>query len=283
MKIVKANRSKSFVRLGLSGPAGCGKTYSSLLIAKGLVGSLSNVVLIDSENGSGHLYAHLGTYNVIALDNSFSPSKYIKAIKLAIDNGATCIIIDSLSHAWESVVNLHHQMSGNSFKNWGIVKSQFNELIQEILSSNVHIIATFRTKSDYIITTADGGKMLPKKVGLKSITSDGTDYEFTLLFDLDLDHNANVSKDRTELFKGKRNFKLDELTGRSLLLWCNSDHLEDTRNQIRASNTIVKLTELYQANKEMYPLLKDDFDKQRAKINQTIIKQTKISENGIHR
>ena len=50
----KAERKKAKLRLGIVGPAGSGKTYSSLLIAAGLGG---RIALIDTENGSGDLYA----------------------------------------------------------------------------------------------------------------------------------------------------------------------------------------------------------------------------------
>ena len=48
------------MRLALQGASGSGKTYSSLLIAYGMTGDWSKVAVIDSENGSADLYAHLG-------------------------------------------------------------------------------------------------------------------------------------------------------------------------------------------------------------------------------
>ena len=55
LQLKKAERKKAKIRLGLSGPSGFGKTYSGLLIAKGLVGDWSKIALIDTENGSGEL------------------------------------------------------------------------------------------------------------------------------------------------------------------------------------------------------------------------------------
>ena len=61
----KAERRKSKMRLGLAGPAGSGKTYSSLLIAFGILAEngkngKAKIAMIDTERGSGELYAHLG-------------------------------------------------------------------------------------------------------------------------------------------------------------------------------------------------------------------------------
>ena len=54
IEIRKAERVKSKLRLGLAGPSGSGKTMSALKVAKGIGG---RVCLIDTERGSGDLYA----------------------------------------------------------------------------------------------------------------------------------------------------------------------------------------------------------------------------------
>ncbi len=57
----KATRKKAKARVGIVGPAGSGKTFSSLQIAFGMGGK---VAVIDTEHGSADLYAHLGDYDV---------------------------------------------------------------------------------------------------------------------------------------------------------------------------------------------------------------------------
>ncbi len=44
--------------------------------------------------------------------------------------------------------------------------------------------------------------MVPEKVGMKSVQRDGLEYEFTLVFDLDMKNHSLASKDRTGLFYG---------------------------------------------------------------------------------
>jgi len=68
----KAQRKNARVRVGISGPAGGGKTFSSLLIAYGISKDWGKVCLIDTENFSGDLYANynqngleIGEYNII--------------------------------------------------------------------------------------------------------------------------------------------------------------------------------------------------------------------------
>ena len=85
--IRKAERRKAKLRVGVSGPSGSGKTYSSLLLARGLTTTWEKVLLIDTENGSGDLYANLGAYNLITLTAPFSPERYIEAIHAAEEAG----------------------------------------------------------------------------------------------------------------------------------------------------------------------------------------------------
>ncbi len=71
--IRKAERKQAKIRLALQGPSGSGKTYSSLLIAKGLVEDWSKIVIIDTENFSADLYAHLGSFNVLSITPPLFP------------------------------------------------------------------------------------------------------------------------------------------------------------------------------------------------------------------
>ena len=45
----KAKRQQVKLRLNLSAPSGAGKTYSALLLAKGLVGSWDKIAVIDTK------------------------------------------------------------------------------------------------------------------------------------------------------------------------------------------------------------------------------------------
>lgn len=76
-----AERKKAKLRIGLSGPSGSGKSIGALRIARGLASEWSKIAVIDSENGSGDLYSHLGAYNVLTIESPFSPEKYIEAIQ----------------------------------------------------------------------------------------------------------------------------------------------------------------------------------------------------------
>lgn len=226
MQIRKAERKKAKLRLGISAPSGAGKTYSSLLIAHGITGDWSKVGLIDTENGSGDLYAHLGDYSVIPIEAPYTPDKYIQAIKLFEDNGFEVILIDSLSHAWAGeggILDIQSaaaaaSKSGNSYTAWREVTPKHNALVNAILQSKCHIIATMRAKTEYVQEKDGNGKTTIRKVGLAPIQRDGMEYEFTVMMDVSIEHMASTTKDRTGLFDGTY-FKPGEDTGKKLLEW----------------------------------------------------------------
>ena len=226
MEIRKAERRKAKLRLGITGPAGSGKTYGALQIAFGLGGK---IVLIDTENGSGDLYANLGEYDVCPFEAPYTVQKYIEAIKTCERYGYDVIIIDSLSHAWAGeggLLEMHTKLaesskSGNSYTAWGKITPLHNQLIDTMLRSKSHIIATMRRKTEYVMVENERGRSEPRKVGLAPVQRDGMEYEFGTVFDLSMNHMATVSKDRTQLFDGEV-FALSQDTGEKLREWLNT-------------------------------------------------------------
>jgi hypothetical protein len=222
-RIRPAQRFERPLKLGLSGISGSGKTYSSLLLAHGLVGDWSKICLIDTENRSADLYANLGKYSVLPLED-FSPQGYIGAINEVEACGFKVCIVDSLSHEWINALELVDKVastsgSKNSFNAWGKVTPIHDAFVQTWLKSPMHIIATMRQKDDYVIEQNDKGKAAPRKVGLKSIQRDGLGFEFDLWFMIHDNHLCTVEKDRTQLFDSKPPFIISEKTGKDLLEW----------------------------------------------------------------
>jgi hypothetical protein len=257
MKLRKSNRSQAKIRIALQGSAGSGKTYSSLLLAYGLCQDWSKIAVIDTENQSADLYSHLGQYNVLTLTPPFNPERYIEAIHTCEASGMEVIIIDSLSHEWEGeggILDIHGNMAGNSFTNWAKITPRHNSLVQKILHSNAHIIVTVRSKQDYVITEKNG-KQVPEKVGLKAVQRDGLEYDFSIVFELDINHQAVCSKDRTQLFKQKILFMIDDSTGKRIREWCEGDlpnfiATETSDGFLAKIKATLNLEELYQLYRE---------------------------------
>lgn len=217
----KAERHKGYLKNAITGPSGSGKTYSALLLASGMG---QKIALIDTENGSASLYSDRFQFDTMTIDPPYTIEKFKFAVQAAQDAKYDVLVIDSISHAWAGDGGLLAKKEsldargGNSYTNWSSITKEQELFKSTILNAKVHIICTMRSKQDYILETDHKGKSSPKKVGLAPIQRDGMEYEFTTVFDLAMNHEAQISKDRTGLFDGKI-FKITENTGKSILAW----------------------------------------------------------------
>ena len=228
LKFTKAERSKAKLRMALTAVSYGGKTLSSLLMAKGMGG---NTALIDTENGSASLYADHPllegwAYDVLEMCAPYSPSRYVEAIRAAEQAGYDNIIVDSLSHAWSgdggllAKVDQHNEKVSNS--GWRKMSPEQNRLLEALSGSKCHVIVTMRDKTEYSYEKNADGKIEPKKIGLSPIQRPDIEYEFTVVLDLNRDHMATVSKDRTNIFDKDSVFLLTEQTGRDLKAWLDT-------------------------------------------------------------
>lgn len=263
MKLQKAERHQVKLRIGLSGPSGFGKTYSALLLAYGITNDWNKIAIIDTENKSASLYSHLGDFNVLSLEEPYSPERYLKAIKLCEESDVELIIIDSISQEWQGkggCLEIHEQLGGR-FNDWAKVTPRHNAFIDAIVQSKCHIITTTRRKVDYSLDQDSNGKTKVMKLGMKEITREGFEYELTVNFELLNDkHLVSASKDRTGLFMGKPEFIINSATGKKLINWCNQGiSVDKIKEQINSCETLEDLKKIYNQypnlSKELYPLV----------------------------
>lgn len=252
MAFQKAVREKVWLKIQLGGTSGSGKTYSALRLATGIVKHTggSGIAFISSEKSRTLYYADKFDYDVEELDD-YSPEHYIKAIDEAVNAGYKVIIIDSTSHEWQWLNDLHSKMGGNSFQNWGKLKPRDAKFMQKILQCPAHVITCARGKTEWSLEDKDG-KKVPIKLGLGNEGNKQADFEYTISFSLAQGtHIASVGeggKDNTGLFEGKYEV-LTEQHGEMLYEWANSgvapatipkfaeepndvDELEAIKNQI---------------------------------------------------
>jgi hypothetical protein len=246
LQLKKAARRKAYLKMGITAPAGGGKTAGSLLLAFGLMKekypNLSDekvwekIAVIDTENGSGELYVNsviantkIGEYNAITLTAPFSADKYINAIEICENNGIEVAIVDSTTHLWAGEGGLLEKQntvatkskSGNSYTAWREVTPDHNRFVDKMLQCNMHLIATMRSKMEYVQEKDEHGNSRVRKLGLKPVQREGMEYEFTVFLDIDDNHTAVASKDRTGLLDGKT-FKINPQVGRDLMNWLDS-------------------------------------------------------------
>jgi len=208
-------RAGNRLRLALDGPAGAGKTYTALRFAFAIAKRFGGPVgVIDTEHGSAKLYLGQNEdgqewqWQGVELEH-FAPSAYVAAIKAAASAGIKVLVIDSLSHAWSGTGGALDQVdraaaktSGGSFGAWRDVTPQHNQMVDAILAFPGHVVATMRSKMEYVLGEDEKGKKTVEKIGLKPVQREGVEYEFTVVGDLDTAHKLTISKTRCSAIDG---------------------------------------------------------------------------------
>lgn len=162
------------VTLGLSGASGTGKTYSSLLVGRGMAeavgGKGAAIGYVDTENRRALHYRgdfpEMMHFDMKAVDDrgrvvGFGPERWIEVIDAAEAAKLPVLVIDSFSHAWEGVGGvldlqartLERLTQGNdalkekrSQLAWAEVKPPYRRLIDRIVRAQTNIIINTRAK-----------------------------------------------------------------------------------------------------------------------------------------
>lgn len=225
-EIRQASRQGVKPLIGVYGESGCGKTYSALLLARGIVGPKGKIVMIDSESGRGSLYADVlpGGYRTLGLEAPFSPDRYIQAIRAVEKDGAEIGIIDSASHEWEGIggvtdsageisraraVKYNKEWDGViQFGDWKDPKMAHQKFVMAMVGSSIPWIVCLRAKykSRQIKGTkemADAGIIQQNQIGrtvvvkdqfTSAIQAEDFIFEMTAHFEVLQDHTIHLTK-----------------------------------------------------------------------------------------
>lgn len=160
--------------IGVYGKSGSGKTMSALLLARGIAGPKGRIVLCDSENRRGSIFADLipGGYNVLDLDEPFTPERYSGAIKEA-EAAADVVVVDSFSHEWYGpggVLEMQEaelqRMAGDDYKrreqckmsSWIRPKMEHKGMVNRLLRCKLPLIVCLRGEEKTHIDKKEGEK-----------------------------------------------------------------------------------------------------------------------------
>lgn len=169
MTFAPAVREATPVVISLAGRSGSGKTYSALLMARGLAGPDGKVCVIDSENKRAGMYADdpvAGGFFKSDLYPPFTAEAYIQKIKDAEAFGADVLVIDSMSHEWSGIGGCREQAekieaamrNPNSIAAWNKPKAAHRRLVNTLLAAQCHVICCLRAEHKMVQAVDDKGK-----------------------------------------------------------------------------------------------------------------------------
>jgi hypothetical protein len=224
----KAEAGHSFLKAGIMGLAGSGKTYTASSIAIGLIGYMTDkgvtpkkrVAFVDTENGAAWLtprFAEVGIELMVARTRALPDLR--DSIDWAQAN-ADVLIIDSITHFWtvycDEYARRKRRDRGLEFSDWNEVKREWRmNFTDRYLNSAVHIIMCGRQGYEYDMEKNQAGKKELVKTGVKMKAEGETGFEPSLLVLMEQEHKmvngdfdsidrvATVLKDRSTRLDGK--------------------------------------------------------------------------------
>ena len=156
----KAKAEQAALKMGIYGPPGSGKTFTSLLIAEGLAKlSGKGVALVDTEHGSDFYCQKVPTRAIhpeaFEFDALYTRSimETVTAIKALDANQYGVVIIDSVTHLWQACIEAYggRQTSAGTIPMhaWGKIKKPYKELMTTMLGSPLHVVICGRQGVEY--------------------------------------------------------------------------------------------------------------------------------------
>lgn len=201
----KAVRKASPMLVAVSGVSGSGKTLTALLLAAGIAGPGGRVGMLDTENGRGVMYADDSLvmaalpngYEIIQLDNPFSPARYVEVVEAAENAGINVLVIDSATHEWEGLGGCAEIAEKNKLRgmpNWAMAKREHKRFMNHCLSSSMHIIFCLRAREQTKIVKIDGKETFVPQ-GIQPVAEKNFAFEMLIHFEIDKDsHHAYAAK-----------------------------------------------------------------------------------------
>lgn len=198
-------KEKAKLTLSITGPSGSGKTWTALEIATRIAEAEGGkVALLETEGRSSSFYARHFEFRAMRLNGDYNPNRYVDAIQAAADFGYSVLVIDSFSHAWnslggvlETVDKQAAKMSNNKWAGWATGRPLQNTLANAVVNTPINLIGTMRARTLWEQReNPKTQKKEPVKIGLQSVQSHDLEYEFTVAVLIDMAHRMTLSKSR---------------------------------------------------------------------------------------
>lgn len=215
--------------------SGCGKTFSALLLARGLAGPHGKIVMGDSESGRGSLYAdipEIGGYQTFDLAAPFSPARYVAAIDAIEDSSAAIGILDSGSHEWEGSGGVLDMAGDNEQKSgktglhcWRVPKFEHGHFVQRLLRTKIPFVVCLRAKYKTRQTKNENGKtVLLKDDSTSPIQAEDFIFEATCHAEILPNHSVILTKcshpGLRDCFPKDKTEPISTKHGEALARWC---------------------------------------------------------------
>lgn len=218
---------QAYLKMGIMGLAGSGKTYTATDVSIGLVELMRQrglkpgpVAFVDTETGSDWAAPRFKEAGVeLLVSRTRALADLVKIIDEAVQAGCSVLLIDSITHFWQvfcdEYAERRERRRGLEFSDWAFLKKQWRVFTDAFVTSPISIIMCGRAGFEYDFFTNDAGKRELEKTGVKMKAETETGYEPSLLVLMEVEQElergelrgvyrkATVLKDRSTKIDGK--------------------------------------------------------------------------------
>jgi hypothetical protein len=221
----KAEVTSAFLKMGVMGFAGSGKTYTATQTAIGLVQHMREkkiayankpIFFIDSETGSDWIKPFIEEAGIELFTAKTRAFKDLTAAVREAEANASILLVDSVTAFWKELGDSYMKAKGRQrlqFEDWGWLKKEWGRFTDLFVNSNLHIILCGRAGYEYdYFEDEETGKKNLEKTGIKMKAEGEMGYEPSLLVlmsrHMDVASNkvwrtASILKDRSTKIDGK--------------------------------------------------------------------------------
>jgi hypothetical protein len=201
----KATNQTAYLKAGIMGFAGSGKTFTAADLAIGLSKTVSDgkpVAFFDTETGSDFLIPKFKEHGIELLVAKTRSFKDLLTFMKEAEGQCSVAVIDSITHVWQEILAAYteklRRRNGLLFQDWGPIKTEWRGFTDSYINSKMHVILCGRAGFEYDMEKDEAGKKELIKTGTKMKAESEMGYEPSLLLEME-----RVSADE-EYAKGKR-------------------------------------------------------------------------------
>jgi len=187
----EAKPEMAFLKMGIYGEAGSGKTHTSAKVAIGLhrfIGSKKPIGFLDTETGSDFVLPMFEEAKVkLMVTKTRAFKDLLKGVDVAEEN-CSILIIDSITHFWNEMVDAYcdqHNIANLTLRHWQPIKHTWREFTRRYIKSKLHVIMAGRAADKWEDVEDEEGVKELKKVGTKMRAETEISYEPSLLVEME--------------------------------------------------------------------------------------------------
>jgi hypothetical protein len=220
----KAEVTSAYLKMGIMGFAGSGKTYTATVTAIGLIEYMRErkivyagkpAYFLDTETGSDWVKP---IFDDAGIDLYTAKTRAFRDLMVAVpeaEANGSLLIVDSITHFWTEICDAYVKAKNRTrlqFEDWAYLKKEWRKFTDRYVNSNLHILLCGRAGYEYDYFENDAGKKELEKTGIKMKAEGEMGYEPSLLVLMERETDmramkvhriARILKDRSTRIDGR--------------------------------------------------------------------------------